>query len=226
MTTATGLTINRTIEVPTRIHSIQYSPGLVRTRTDFYDTLKVAAEMAVAAGNNLGPPTAGEEQHIYVQSALGAKRLQDVEELKDYFDNNGEGWYAWGHTLTAVRLPEKFVGKKCIIGEKVPVQVIVTDISPYLSQIADAKFTRENWKDIIGDVNKVKGELLVPYSRGNVIRAIHPIFGIFTEVEQTTEHEAPYDLHAWLRENLNVPKDPISGSVSYTHLTLPTTPYV
>lgn len=51
----------------------------------------------------------------------------------------------------------------------------------------------------------------MPYSRGNVVRTMHPTLGIFTEVEQTIEHKAPFVLHGWLRGNLDVPKDPISG---------------
>ncbi len=210
MVTQTGVATDRVIEVPRDIYPLQYSPRLVRTRADFYDTLQIAAKMAVAGSNNLGLPTAGEEQHIYVQSSASAKRLRGVEELMDYFAKNEERWFAWGHTLTGMRVPKEYVGRRCAIGEKVPVQVIVTDIAPYLSQIADPEFTRENWKDIIGHVNKVKGEVAVPYSRGHVITEMHPL-GIFTGVEQTTEHNAPFALHGWLRENLDIPEDPISG---------------
>ena len=205
MATQTDVATDRTIEVPRGTYPLQYSPRLVRTSADFYDTLKATAEMAVSL------PTAGEEQAIYVQRSAGAKKLRDVEELMDYFGNNDEGVYIWGHNLTGLRFREADLRKPYNVGDKITALVIETDITPYLSQIADPKFTRDNWKDIIGNVNKVKGELAVPYARGHVIREMHPTLGIFTGVEQTTEHKAPYALHGWLRENLDIPQDPISG---------------
>jgi len=212
MAMATHVTIDRTAEVPPGIYPLQYSSRLFRTRKDFYDNLKIAAERSVAAGKVIMPPDANEEeQYIYVQKISGAKRPSDVEELQDYFAKNEDGWYAWAYTLTGLRVPEKYVCKTYRIGEKVPVQIIVTDITPYISQIADPRFTYDNWKDIIDKVNHVKAELAVPYSRGHVIREMHSTLGIFTEVEKTTEHKEPYALHAWLREDLQLPKDPISG---------------
>ena len=215
--TAQTLELNSTTEVPRSTYTIQYSPQLVRTGKDFYGTLEIAAKMAVAAGadasdNHLRLSTEAEEQYLYSQKGAGAKKLSDVPELKDYFGNNDGNWYAWGWTLTGLRVPEEYVGRKCTIGEKIPVQVIVTDISQYISQIADPNFERENWKDIIAQVNRVQDEILVPYSRGHVVKENHPAFGIFTEIEETTEHSTPYALHAWLRENLDVAKDPISGN--------------
>ncbi len=215
MATATDIAMDRTIEVPRGTYTLRYSPRLVRTGADFYDTIMSAVRMTdpemLASGLYLRPPTAGEEEAVYRKVSHGATELRDVDELRDYFNNNDECWYAWGHTLTGLRIPEKYVGRECRIGEKVPVQVIVTDIVPFISQIADPQFTRESWRDIVNDVNIVKGEVAVPYCRGHVVREMHPIFGIFTEVEQTTEHETPYALHGWLRENLVVPEDPISG---------------
>ena len=211
----------KTVEVPraesidrayaTQPYTLPHSPRLIRTGKDFYDSLKIAAEMAVKEYPNLRLSTIADEQHIYAQKSPGAIKLKDVEEFRDYFGDNVENWFAWSHTLTGLRVPERYVGKTCSIGEKIPVQVIVTDISPYLSQIADPNFTRENWKDIIDKINKKEGELPVPYSRGQVIREIDPVFGVFTEIESSTAHDAPYALHAWLRENLSVPRDPISG---------------
>ena len=217
--TTTDISTDSKIEVPRGTYSLQYSPRLVRTinhlpddyttaesnRADFYDALKVAAVMAVSL------PTAGEEQAIYVQRSAGAKKLRDVEEFRDHFANNDERVYIWGHSLTGLRFRETDVRKPYNVGDKITAQVIETDISSYLSQIADPKFTRENWKDIIDNVNHVKGEVAVPYARGHVIREMHPTLGIFTEVESTTEHKAPYALHGWLRENLDIPQDPISG---------------
>jgi hypothetical protein len=95
------------------------------------------------------------------------------------------------------------------VGDKVTAQIIITDITPFLTQIADPKFTRESWKDIIDEVNRVEGEIAVPYSRGHVIREMQN--GIFTEIEQTIDHRTPFALHGWLRENLDVPQDQISG---------------
>src|SRR3989338_7692559 len=167
--------------------------------------MKAAAEMAVSL------PTSGEEHAIYSQKSAGAKRLRDVEELRDYFVNNDKSWYAWNWNTTGLRFREADLRKPYNVGDKITALVIETDITPYLSQIADPQFTRNNWKDIIDKVNQVKDKLAVPYARGHVIREMHPIFGIFTEVEPTTEHETPYALHGWLRENLDVPQDPISG---------------
>jgi len=205
MLTATSVPTDRKIEVPRGTYSLQYSPRLVRTRADFYDTLKMAAEIAVSL------PTAGEEQTIYAQRSAGAKKLRDLEEFRDYFGNNEEGWHAWIWTLTGLRFREADLRKPYNVGDKITALVIETDVTPYLSQIANPKFTRENWKDIIDKVNHVKGELDVPYARGHVIREMHPTLGIFTEIEQTTRHRAPYALHGWLRENLDMPKDSISG---------------
>ena len=95
MKTATVATY-RIIEVPITARLLQYSPRLVRTGADFYDTLKAAAEMSVATGRYVRPPTAAEEHQIYVQKSGSKKRLQDVEELKDYFGNNADSWFAWG----------------------------------------------------------------------------------------------------------------------------------
>ncbi len=206
---------DRTIEVPRDTYKLPYAARFIRTDADFYDTVIAAVRMTdpktLASGMYLSPPRAGEEESIYRQVVLGAKKLPDVEELRDYFANNDEGWYAWGHTLTGLRFREADLRKPYNVGDNITAQVIETDITPYLSQIADPKFTRENWKDIIDKVNNVKGELAVPYARGHVIREMHPIFGIFTEVEPTTEHKAPFALHGWLTENLDVPQDPISG---------------
>jgi hypothetical protein len=40
---------------------------------------------------------------------------------------------------------------------------------------------------------------------------MHPVYGVFAEIEPTTEHKAPFALHGWLRKNLDIPQDPISG---------------
>ncbi len=202
---ATNIAMDRTAEVSRGTYSLSYSPRLVRTGADFYDTLKFAAEMAVCL------PTAGEEQAIYAQRSAGAKKLQDVEEFRDYFANNDENVYIWGHNSTGLRFRETDLRKSYNVGDKITALVIETDITPYLSQIADPQFTRESWKDIIDKVNIIQGEILLPYARGNVIREMHPTLGIFTEIEQTTEHKAPFVLHGWLRENLDIPQDPISG---------------
>ncbi len=225
MTITDSINIDRKTEMPIATCPLKYSSRLVRTinhlpegyetagpgMADFYDTLKVAAVIAVADGKPITPSTAGEEHQIYVQSIVGAEKLRDVEELRDYFANNDEGWYAWAHTLTGLRFHEADLRKPYNIGDKVTAEVIITDIAPYISQIADPKFTRENWKDIIEKINKVVAKLPVPYSRGHVIKEMHSTLDIFTEVEQTTEHKTPYALHGWLRENLDIPKDPISG---------------
>ncbi|MBI4014892.1 MAG: hypothetical protein HY365_02975 [Candidatus Aenigmarchaeota archaeon] len=199
------ITAGRTIEVPRDTYSLRYSPRLVRTGADFYDTLVVAAKMAVCL------PTAGEEQYIYSQKILGAKNLRDVEELRDYFANNDKGLHVRGWTTTGLRFREADLRKPYNVGYKVTALVIETDITPYLSQIADPHFARDNWKDIVGKVTHIKGEVAVPYARGHVIREMHPTLGIFTEVEPTTQHNASYVLHGWTRENLNVSQDPITG---------------
>jgi hypothetical protein len=219
MATSTTVPTDRKIEVPLGTYSISYSPRLVRSidhlpegyasaeydKSDFYDALKVAAVMGVSL------PTAGEEHAIYAQRGAGAKKLRDVEEFRDHFTNNDEKVYIWGHSLTGLRFREKDLRKPYNVGDKVTVQVIETDITPFLPQIANPEFTRNNWKDIIGQVNHVKDELIIPYCRGQVIREMHPVHGIFTEVEPSIEHNAPSALHGWLRENLDLPQDPISG---------------
>ena len=89
--------------------------------------------------------------------------------------------------------------------------MIVTDIGPYISQIADAKFGHDNFKDIIGGMNRTVGKRTLPYARGQVIEEMDPVLGIWRKIKMTDVHETPYALHAWLRENLDVPQDPISG---------------
>ncbi|MBI3190722.1 hypothetical protein HYZ41_03390 [archaeon] len=201
--------------VPKGTYSLPHSKRLNRTRADFYDTVMLAVRMTdpdlISAGKYLSPPSAGEEEAVYRKASPGAKKLRDVEEFRDHFANNDEGVYIWGHSSTGLRFREADLRKPYNVGDKITAQVIETDITPYLRDIADPKFTRDSWKDIIDKVNQVKGELAIPYCRGHVIREMHPIFGIFTEVEPTTEHKAPYALHAWLRENLDVSQDPISG---------------
>jgi hypothetical protein len=217
------------IEVPRDCYPLDYSSRLVRTSDyfqenrdkpyfsdghdpDFYDTLKVAAEMAVAAGKNITLSDAGEEQQIYVQKSPGAKKLRDVEEFMDYFANNNGNWYAWEHSLTALRFRENDLNRDYRIGEKIKSEIILTKIpEDILRQIADEKFTHDNFKDIINKINKMVDSVDVPYSRGHVIKEMHSTLGIFTEVEKTTEHEAPHALHAWMRNNLQIPKDLISG---------------
>ena len=212
----------RTIEVP---GILSYSPGLVRTidilpkgyataepgRADFYDMLKAAAVLSVAEGKTITPANANEEQLIYVKKSAGAKELQDIEELKDYFGKNDEKWHAWEQTLTGLRFRKQDLEKQYNIGDKITAQIIETYITPYISQIADPKFKRKNFRDIIEKINKVKDAVPVPYCRGQVISEMYPSLGIFKEVEKTSEHKAPYALHGWLRENLDIPKDPISG---------------
>ncbi|MBI4896173.1 MAG: hypothetical protein HY832_01360 [Candidatus Aenigmarchaeota archaeon] len=223
MAIVTDVFADRTIEMPNGTGSLCYSPRLVQTnnhvpvgyatveprRVDFYDTLKVAAVMAVAHGKLMTPSDANEAQEIYAQKSFGAKRLRDVEEFKDHFGNNNENWYAWEETLTGLRFREADLCKRYEIGDKITAEVIVTDITPYFEQIADRNFTRENWKDIVEKINQIKGEVCMPYSRGHVIREMDPL-GIFTEVEQTREHEMPLALHGWLIENLAVRKDSVT----------------
>src|SRR3989338_2691380 len=216
MTTATSVPTDRKIEVPKDTYSLQYSPRLVRTRADFYDTFIMAVRMTdpemMATGKYLSPPSAGEEEAIYRKVTPDAKKLRNVEELRDYFANNDDGWYAWGWTSTGLRFREANLRKPYNVGDKVTALVIETEIPEDIRrQIADPQFTRDNWKDIIDKVNHVKGEVTVPYARGNVIREMHPTLGIFTEVEPTTEHKAPYALHGWLSENLDISQDLISG---------------
>lgn len=236
MATATSVDIERLADVPKGTYALDGSKRLVRTRADFYDTVIAAVRMTdpemLASGRYLSPPSAGEEEAVYRKVSPGAKKLRDVEELRDYFANNEndvwelrhtpEGnpyyvcaergsWYAWNWNTTDLRFREADLRKSYNVGDKVTAEVVETDITPYLSQIADPKFTRENWKDIIDKVNQIKGELAVPYARGHVIREMHPVYGIFTEIEPTKEHKTPFALHGWLRENLDVPQDPISG---------------
>ncbi len=189
---------------------INYSSRLVRTKKDFYDTLKAAAVMSVASGQIITPPYAKEEHQIYIDKSAGAETLRDVEEFRDYFANNDEGVYLWGWNLTGLRLRESDLRKPYAIGDKIVVKVIETDIVPFISQIASPDFKRENWKDIIDKINHVKDEIEVPYARGQVVIAMNK-YGIFTEIEQSTEHKTPFALHAWLRENLDMQQDPISG---------------
>lgn len=214
MATTTSFTMNGKVGVPIIKYSFQYSSKLARSidylpegyatekpgESDFYDALKVAAVM----GANL--PTAQEEQVLYAKRTAGAKKLQNVEEFRDHFANN-----IWGHSSTCLRFRKADLGKQYNAGYKVTVSVIETDITPCVSQIADPKFTRNDWKDIIDKVNRVKSELAVPYARGHVIKEMHPDLGIFTEIELKTNHKPPYALHGWLRENLDIPLDPISG---------------
>lgn len=63
---------------------------------------------------------------------------------------------------TGLRFREADLRKPYQVNDKITAQVIETDITPFLSQIADPKFTRDNWKDIIDQVNHVKGDLAGP----------------------------------------------------------------
>lgn len=220
MTTTTDISMDRVVDVPKGTYPLRHSARLIRTinhlpegyataeqgRTDFYDALKVAAVKGVDL------PLAGEEESIYRQASRAAKRLRDTEELRDYFGNNDEGVYIWGHTRTGLRFRKADLRRTYVVGDKVTAEVIVTEIPEDIRrQIADSQFKRDNWKDVIGKINQVKGEMAVPYARGHVISAMDPTWGIFTEVEPTTEHRASYALHGWLRESLEIPQDPISG---------------
>lgn len=190
---------------------------LVRTgfpgqTADFYDTLIEAVRTPAPPGTCVTPWTAGEEQCVYIEESACLERLRDAPALKDYFGKNNDKWYARAYTLTALRFREADLRKQYNIGDEVTSEVVVTKISEdILKQIADPQFTKENFRDIIKGMNHIEGTLPVPYARGHVIREMHPTLGIFTGVEQTTEHDTPYALHAWLRENLDVQRDPISG---------------
>ena len=234
MTFSTAIAIGGKIKVPVGTRDLDYSPRLARTinhlpegyataeqgRADFYDTLKAAAVMTMEArargeilvSQFLTPSDSNEAHHIYAQKSSGAKRLRDVEEFMNHFADNNESWYAWEETLTGLRFREADLRRPMPynVGEKITAEKIETEITlDILMQIADPKFTRDNFRDIIGRINKVTGTVDVPYARGHVIREMRN--GIFTEVEPTTEHGESYVLHGWLRENLDVPKDPISG---------------
>ncbi|MBI4167851.1 MAG: hypothetical protein HY515_02740 [Candidatus Aenigmarchaeota archaeon] len=234
MTTATAIPIDQEIQVPRDTYPLKYSSRLVRTinhlpqgyataeqgKADFYDALKVAAVMTMDAQTKgeisvsqlLTPSDSNEAHHIYVQKSGGAKKLRDVEALRDYFANNDESWYAWEETLTGLRFRESDLRRPMPynVGDKITAERIETEIPlDILMQIADPKFARDNFRDIIGIINKVDGTVDVPYARGHVIREMRS--GIFTEVGPTTEHGESYALHGWLPENLYVPKDPISG---------------
>ena len=232
MTTQTDITLSGTADVPLTIRTIRYSPRLVRTihylpegyatvksgKVDFYDTLKATALITMKArasgeirdGQFLTPSDSNEAHHIYVKKSPGKERLRDVDEFRDHFDNNDEDWYAWEETLTGLRFRKTDLRKPYRVGDKITAERIETEIPlDILVQIADPKFMHDNFRDIIGKINKVAGTVDVPYARGHVIREMRD--GIFTEVELTTEHGAPYALHGWLRGNLNIPQDTISG---------------
>ncbi len=206
-------------------YSLLYSPRLVRTinhlpegyataepgRADFYDALKVAAVMSAAEGKIITPSDSNEAHQIYVQKSPGAEKLQDVPEFRDHFGNNDEGWHAWEETLTGLRFRKADLLRPYKIGDKVTTEVIVTDITPYLSQIADPKFTRDDFRAIIGGMNRIVATTDVPYAREEVVEEMDPVLGIWNRIKMTAEHDTPYALHAWLRRIMDIPKDPISG---------------
>lgn len=215
MTISDNADIDRTIDLLGGITtcSLPYSPRLARVmvQSDFYDMLKAVAETAVDNGDyDFRPSTAAEEHHIYSQQSTRAKWLSDIDEFKDYF-GKGDGTTHWCITLTGLRVPKGCINKTYKIGEKIPVQVIVTDISPFIAQIADPNFSRKDWTYVIKEANKIVGEIKIPYSIGNVIDEIDPYSGIFTEIEKTQKHRKSHKLHAWTKENFNISLDPISG---------------
>lgn len=229
MTTMTLLT-DMEVKVPRLTYNtIECSPRLVRTmdylpegyetaqpgRADFYDTLVVAVRMTPAelmkTGRYWSPPTEGEEQAVYTRESAGATALRDAEGLRDYFGNNDREWYAWGHTLTGLRFQRQYIGKSYHIGEEVPVQIIETDITPFISQINDASFKREDFRDIMRSADKVVGERTLQYCISQIIEEMD-IFGLWKKIRQTKEHSELFALRGSLPENLDILKDPLLGT--------------
>ncbi len=151
--------------------------------------------------------------------------LGKFREFSDYFKRlytkNG-AYHGTGvaGTLTALRFREADLRKLCEKPDKIPALVIETDISKYLSQIADPKFKRENWKDIINEINIVKDEMQVPVphdSEGVLAKEMHPVYGIFTEVTGFNDHVDFPEFHAQLFHIYysRVLKDPISDNYDF-----------
>lgn len=197
---------------------LNYSPRLVVEELNFYDLL------ALAVRNNVDMPTAEEEHELYIQkTTTRVERLKNIEVFEDYFECV-EHLPAFAFSLTALRLDKKDL-KKHKIGQKIPYQVIQTDVTKFVDQIKDPSFRTENWRDIINEVNKVVADnIYVPYCRGQIVREMHPL-GIPLEVENTPHHSPPYALHAWigsqineyldLKSNSDYLVDPISGNYDF-----------
>ena len=227
MTTMTDISTDRTVDVPKGTYPLNYSARLVRTidyvpegyataepgKADFYDALKAASVMTDDEGRPIIFPDANEEQCVYIIGSRDAKNLRNAEALRDYFGNNDKKWYAFGETRTALRFREADIQRRkpYNIGDEIPADVIVTDIPEDIRrQIADPKFTRGDFKGVINSMNRKVAERQIQYARGQVIDEMDSL-GLWTKIRQTTEHTEPYALHAWLRDNLDVPRDPISG---------------
>jgi len=195
--------------------TLHYSPGLARVvdrlpdgyhyAGDFYDAVKAVCCME----NGVSLTDSDEEHHIYLQESRGAGSLREAEALGDYLCAGG--WYAFGVTRTALRFSRADLMKPYQTGDEIPVEIIVTEIPEDVRrQIADPKFTRDNFRDVVGRINRKVAERTIKYARGEVIAEVDRL-GIWTEIMPGTAHEEPYALHAWLREGLSISKDPISG---------------
>lgn len=184
-------------------------------KTDFYDTLKASALLSSKENKLITPYSAKEAHHIYTEKKTVARNLvndgdlgyKDIKDL-DYFLYIG----IWETTITGLRFRKKDLNNSYEIGDKITVEVIETDISKYICQIADPKFARENFKDIIADMNKVVGVARVPYARGETVREMNE-YGIFEEIIIWKPQRFPnrrFSTHAYL-SNLSIPLDSISS---------------
>ncbi len=196
---------------------ISCSPALARTGKDFYGSLEKVAR-GISGGELprvARVSTAAEElalQRGYESDGIDP-RSEKAAMFNDLFGRNSHGWHAIQWTATALRVPKGVnTGQREIGGNGEPKyrrEVVAVDISPYLEQIADPKFERDNWRDIIGLASRVEGEMDVPTGNGMVVVEYDSMFGIPSETREIELPHTGYNSHFWFNPQPNI--DRISG---------------
>lgn len=184
-------------------YQIDYSQEITNTAADFYDTLTTVARLANGTwGFDMRASTAAEEHRIFLSEKPGRlKRLERLLVMKP----------EWAYTITGLEVPQQYACKNCVPGDKLPATVTSIDIYHYMDQIADPKFSKENWRDFIRQITIPLGDMEVPFTGENWhsnVSGIDPLFGLFSEL--TYGGDKP------VFGKIGYPKkDPISGRYEY-----------
>ena len=196
-------------------YSFSCSPALVRTGKDCYDSWKILAEMIVYGGLPRGTRFMMPAEGLAIEDyniRLG-NDPRGAMEFREYF-GIGTGhkftpcMFEW--TPLVLRVPPGVkVGEADAGTGKFRRQVITMNIAPYLDQIADRQFRRENWRDIISQVDRIEGDIEVPAGGGMVIVEHNRVFGTAQEVREIPWPHKGYHSH-W-RFNASPRLDTVSG---------------
>jgi len=163
-------------------YTVNYSPSLVRTGKDYYDSKTGIPE-------GLRMSTAGEELAIQLALEKAGKDPREAKIFADLFASGIDKIYMWQWTETGLRVPK---GRKA-------------DAYETGSQ------GRKYWPRVVLLADKEVGEILVPEGSGRLVAEWDKVFGVpRVTIENKDFPHKPYTTH--FHFNSNPGKDSKSGN--------------